>query len=169
MTANTRCRNNPNSESGIETLVECQTLCLQNNNCVGVSFSTYWATHSPNHGAICAIIITKQTTSTTILINGQVMHVLINDISGQAFYVLHQLQNIACLNILGSSCKCKDLVLNGNGNCQTNSTSATHQGKRFCYVELPSNCIDLVDSTEQPGEKFSAEPCSSGICDLLLA
>ena len=50
---------------------------------------------TPNHGAICAIIITKQTTSTTILINGQVMHVLINDISGQALY---DVLSMYCIN-----------------------------------------------------------------------
>ena len=52
MAENTRC-SDANSESGIETLVECQTLCLQNNNCVGVSFSTYWATHSESLCYLC--------------------------------------------------------------------------------------------------------------------
>ena len=118
-------------------------------------------------GVICARTITRHTTSITRLISGQVMYIHIDDIIGPAFD--YQLQNIACINIsyIGSSCKCKDLIVNGNGNCQTNSTSATHHGERFCYVELPSKCMDLIDSSEKPGEKFSVEACSSGSCNTL--
>ena len=61
--------------------------------------------------------------------------------------------------ILGQ-CGCKDLMSsNGHGNCQT--TSSYLSDKLFCYVIQPSPCSDLQDSNIMPGEKYSAEACSS--------
>ena len=52
-TEETRCSNNSNSEYVIENLAECKSMCLQNNNCVGVSFSTYWAIHATSWCYLC--------------------------------------------------------------------------------------------------------------------
>lgn len=56
-------------------------------------------------------------------------------------------------------CTCKDLVnVHGFGNCRDRKN--IHQGnKAICYVNLPSDCNDLVDSIMIPGEKSSAEAC----------
>ena len=58
-------------------------------------------------------------------------------------------------------CTCKDLVnVHGFGNCRDRKN--VHQGnKAICYVNLPSDCNDLVDSIMIPGEKSSAEACQS--------
>ena len=167
-TEKTNCPENLHSESGIETLVECQSLCLQNNDCVGISFSPYWATHAASWCYLCKNYnTTHDVYYETYQRPGDVYSHKRHNWTG--ILSDYQLQNIACINIsyIGSSCKCKDLIVNGNGNCQTNSTSATHHGERFCYVELPSKCMDLIDSSEKPGEKFSVEACSSGSCNTL--
>ena len=77
---------------------------------------------------------------------------------------------LKCINksFQGSSCTCKSLIVNGKGNCQENADPATHGGNLFCYVDLPSNCKDLIDSSEQLGEKSSSQACSTGSCNTLL-
>ena len=60
-------------------------------------------------------------------------------------------------NIWGG-CTCKDLIdANGAGNCQ--DTISSTSGKAGCYVNQPSTCGDLKDSSTNPGEKFSTEAC----------
>ena len=57
------------------------------------------------------------------------------------------------------SCTCKDLVApNGGGNCQ-GPTSTKLGNKVFCYVTQPSSCSDVLDSSTNQGEKYSAESC----------
>ena len=63
-----------------------------------------------------------------------------------------------------SSCVCKTLV-NGNGGGNCTRTSRHFAGKRYCYVQLPSNCKDLIESNNIIGEKMSAEACSNGVFD----
>ena len=55
-------------------------------------------------------------------------------------------------------CSCTEyLNQNGVGRCQTNTWG--HGNRYNCYVRLPSNCTDLVNSSTDPGEKLSAEAC----------
>ena len=55
-------------------------------------------------------------------------------------------------------CTCKDLVAaSGYGNCQKE-----YKGKPMCFVELPSSCNDLHNSSSSPGEQWSFEACSQG-------
>ena len=42
----------------------------------------------------------------------------------------------------------------GYGNCEKK-----FMGEALCYVNLPSSCSDLEDSTTDPGEKISVEAC----------
>ena len=46
----------------------------------------------------------------------------------------------------------------GFGNCK-GSRDWNRGNRLICYVYLPSTCTDLVDSTTNPGEKTSTEPC----------
>ena len=52
-TEETSCSNNSNSKYVVETLAECQSMCLQNDYCFGVSFSTYWAIHATSWCYLC--------------------------------------------------------------------------------------------------------------------
>ena len=52
------------------------------------------------------------------------------------------------------TCACKDLVSGGYGNCRKKI-----DGKPLCYVELPSSCSDLKESTSNAGEKWFIEAC----------
>ena len=59
-------------------------------------------------------------------------------------------------------CHCtKNESLNGDeiGNCKTKSWAFKY-GKKWCYVDLPSNCTDLKNSTSDPKKKYSAQACS---------
>ena len=47
----------------------------------------------------------------------------------------------------------------GFGNCQKFPPIGPIKGKPFCYVEQPSGCSDVRESTSDPGEKYSAEAC----------
>jgi len=55
-------------------------------------------------------------------------------------------------------CICSNFV-NANGYGQCKKGVSSHQGARICYVELPSNCKDLVESQTSPGIFWSTEPC----------
>ena len=60
------------------------------------------------------------------------------------------------------SCTCKDLISKwGYGNCQ-GTLDSSRGNVAVCYVNQPSSCGDLVDSSTNTGEKSSAEPCSQG-------
>lgn len=60
--------------------------------------------------------------------------------------------------VYGEGCTCKDFVGDtGHGNCRT---KLKPQDRFMCYVEQPSSCTDLVDSTSNPGEKFSFDACT---------
>ena len=50
--------------------------------------------------------------------------------------------------------------MSGYGNCQKKSSSRGNVV--ICYVNQPSSCGDLVDSSTDPEEKTSAEACSQG-------
>ena len=66
---------------------------------------------------------------------------------------------VIIFNPLG--CTCKDLVgINGYGNCKKISPSI---GNVTCYVEQPSACKDLQNSSSDSGEQFSAKACDKGI------
>ena len=59
-------------------------------------------------------------------------------------------------------CRCRDnrhLNKDEPGNCNTKSWAFKY-GKLWCYVELPSNCNDLKNSTLGPNKKYSAQACS---------
>ena len=56
------------------------------------------------------------------------------------------------------ACACKDLFSGRWGNCHKKI-----DGKPLCYVELPSSCSDLQDSTSNAGEKWSFEACSQRV------
>ena len=60
-------------------------------------------------------------------------------------------------------CKCKSLLNKyEKGNCTTKSWSKSWRGgKRWCYVEQPSDCKDLENSTVIEGEEYSAKACPS--------
>ena len=45
------------------------------------------------------------------------------------------------------------------GNCKTKSWAFKY-GQKWCYVDLPSNCTDLKNSTSEPNKKYSAQACS---------
>ena len=56
------------------------------------------------------------------------------------------------LFILDLGCLCKDLITSdGYGNCLKDPS---------CYVQQPSSCDDVKDSTVSPGEKWSFQACS---------
>ena len=55
-------------------------------------------------------------------------------------------------------CSCSSFVTDeGYGNCQGSLVS----GRPICYVNEPSNCADLQDSTlpDARGKRFSSEAC----------
>ena len=65
-------------------------------------------------------------------------------------------------NEVTPGCRCRDnrhLNKDEPGNCSTKSWAFKY-GKLWCYVELPSNCNDLKNSTLEPNEKYSAQACS---------
>ena len=68
-------------------------------------------------------------------------------------------------------CSCKNLVNeNGQGNCLKNSPSSQHNGDKFCYVEMPSECSDLVASGTNPEEFLSEEACKQkGLIHYLIS
>jgi len=68
-------------------------------------------------------------------------------------------------NEVTPGCRCRDnrhLNLDEPGNCSTKSWAFKY-GKLWCYVELPSNCNDLKNSTLEPNEKYSAQACSGKV------
>ena len=59
-------------------------------------------------------------------------------------------------NEMGCSCS-PNMDNNGYGRCRRKDSN---MGNRYtCYVNQPSNCPDLVDSTTYTGQQFSAEAC----------
>ena len=57
------------------------------------------------------------------------------------------------------TCSCTDFVNDaGFGNCNGHS-KFSKVSFRACFVKLPSNCADLVDSDSNPGKKISAQAC----------
>ena len=57
------------------------------------------------------------------------------------------------------TCSCTDFVNDaGFGNCNGHS-KFSKVPFRACFVKLPSNCADLVDSDSNPGKKISAQAC----------
>ena len=53
------CINNEEHSSQLETLTECQRLCLERDNCIGVSFSAYHAsTDGSSHCYFCEDAVT---------------------------------------------------------------------------------------------------------------
>ena len=57
------------------------------------------------------------------------------------------------------TCSCTDFVNDaGFGNCNGHS-KFSKISFRACFVKLPSNCADLVDSDSNPGKKISAQAC----------
>ena len=57
------------------------------------------------------------------------------------------------------TCSCTDFVNDaGFGNCNGHS-KFSKVSFRACFVKLPSNCPDLVDSDSNPGKKISAQAC----------
>ena len=59
------------------------------------------------------------------------------------------------------TCACKNLVSGGYGNCRKKI-----DGKRLCYVKLPSSCSDLKESASNTGEKWSLEACSQRVLSI---
>lgn len=60
------------------------------------------------------------------------------------------------LNTFLAGCTCLDHLLNkkgGTGNCQD------LEPERWCYVNQPSNCSDLVDSKSHSGKQWSFDAC----------
>ena len=45
------------------------------------------------------------------------------------------------------------------GNCSTKSWAFKY-GQKWCYVDLPSNCKDIRNSSSNPNNKYSAQACS---------
>ena len=59
-----------------------------------------------------------------------------------------------------SSCKCTDFVNDaGFGNCTGFSKFSFHGSLVACFVQLPSSCKDLVNSSAYPGKKISVQAC----------
>ena len=52
-TEETSCSSNSNGKYVVENLAECQSLCLENKYCSGVSYSTYWAIHATSWCYLC--------------------------------------------------------------------------------------------------------------------
>ena len=42
------CPNSEEHTAKLETLTDCQRLCVNEKNCIGVSFSNYWTTEDRN-------------------------------------------------------------------------------------------------------------------------
>ena len=146
-------------------------MCLQNKYCVGVSFSTYWAIHASSWCYLC-----NDDNTTTVGYydfyqrpgNVNWYFIEINLILSNSAWTSINPWIFINKSFEGLSCTCKSLIVNGKGNCQEKPDPATHGGNLFCYVELPSNCKDLIDSSAQPGEKSSSQACTDGICNTLL-
>ena len=62
-------------------------------------------------------------------------------------------------NYLGlGDCSCSDYVnAKGYGNCQKQK-----RGKAYCFVNQPSTCTDLRNSSYEDGLQFSHEACQKG-------
>ena len=59
-------------------------------------------------------------------------------------------------------CQCinnEDIYEDKKGNCSTKSWAFKY-GQKWCYVDLPSNCKDLRNSSSNPNIKYSAQACS---------
>ena len=57
-----------------------------------------------------------------------------------------------CSNAYYPSCECTDFVNDaGFGNCTGFSKFSFHGSLIACFVQLPSSCIDLINSTAYPG------------------
>ena len=57
------------------------------------------------------------------------------------------------------TCACTEFINDaGFGNCSGHS-KFSKVSFRACFVKLPSNCADLVDSDSNPGKKISAQAC----------
>ena len=62
-------------------------------------------------------------------------------------------------------CSCSNFVNKyGYGRCLKNSRRFGY--KPTCYVNLPSDCKDLNDSTTDPDKKSSAQACLEGTYSL---
>ena len=65
----------------------------------------------------------------------------------------------------GSTCKCNDLTSLGGlfGQCKVFEET----GKRYCYVQQPTSCLDAKPSKSRflPGEKYSEEACNGRFFD----
>ena len=60
-------------------------------------------------------------------------------------------------------CACKDFVnKEGHGNCK----QIDPKKKPTCYVEQPSNCKDLENSSGYAGEQYSSVACDQGIPNI---
>ena len=61
------------------------------------------------------------------------------------------------ITLLNSGCTCSDFVnKNGYGNCRKD-----YKDGPICYVNLPSQCKDLVDSSKDPSKQYSWEACKN--------
>ena len=71
------------------------------------------------------------------------------------------------------SCRCttnSELQINQykKGNCTTKSKK--FRGKTWCYVNQPSNCVDLENSTFLKEQKYSASACpTQGFCFNIIS
>ena len=58
------------------------------------------------------------------------------------------------------SCKCTDFVNDaGFGNCTGFSKFSFHGSLVACFVQVPSTCKDLINSTAYPGKQISVLAC----------
>lgn len=97
------------------------------------------------------------TPSKIITFNFSPNDVLVLEETGECVIKLNSLE-LGCV-----TCACLDFVTEfGNGNCQTTSNIGGHNDMPVCYVKQPSNCLDLVDSSDAPGNQYSAEACQNG-------
>ena len=73
-----------------------------------------------------------------------------------ACYIIYVLLDCSCIDYINKQ---------GYGNC-AKVNRFKFGGKPACYVNLPSTCSDIKDSSTDPGKKWSAEACNSGIITL---
>ena len=79
--------------------------------------------------------------------------VYIDDIINAYIHCYWNLVNI----LLIAECTCSEYVSSsGYGNCRKD-----HKGGPICYVNLPSECNDLVGSSKYPDRKYSWEACKN--------
>ena len=65
-----------------------------------------------------------------------------------------------CSNAYYPSCECTDFVNDaGFGNCTGFSKFSFHGSLIACFVQLPSSCKDLINSTAYPGKQISVQAC----------